>query len=446
MSSEIDHLSRLKFLRVDEEASRALREFWAVLEPHLDDVLDGFYAHVRTIPELDRLIGGDANVPRLKRAQTNHWQGLLSGTFDEAYVERCRTIGEAHYRIGLEPRWYMGAYCYVVNRLTTIALKAYRRKSEQLDTILSAINRAIYLDMDMALAIYNAATIEERMKRQQEIDRLTTEFEEVAKTALEAVSASADQMNGTAHEMSANADQTNKQATAVAAASEEASVNVQTVASASEELASSIGEIGRQVTESVGIANEAASEAERTNVTVNGLNDAAQKIGEVVDLINDIASQTNLLALNATIEAARAGEAGKGFAVVASEVKNLATQTAKATEEIGGQITRMQEETKGAVGAIHNISRTIGKINEVSTAISSAVEEQGAATGEISRNVQQAAAGTQEVSSNITGVTQAAGETGHAANEVLNAAQQLREQSDTLRGSVERFLAEVKAA
>ena len=211
-------------------------------------------------------------------------------------------------------------------------------------------------------------------------------------------------------------------------------------------MSSSINEIARQVATSATMAKTAVEEAEKTNVSVQGLADSAQKIGEVVEIISDIASQTNLLALNATIEAARAGDAGKGFAVVASEVKSLATQTAKATEEIAAQIAEIQAATEQSVGAIEGIGKQIGDMDEISTALASAIEEQGAATGEISNNSQQAAAGTQEVSENISAVNQAAAETGAAANQVLQSAGDLAGQADLLRAEVDRFLAEVRSA
>ncbi len=284
---------------------------------------------------------------------------------------------------------------------------------------------------------------EERAKR---LDELIQAFDAQVTTALETVSSAATEMQATAQSMSATAEESSRQSTAVATASEQASSNVQTVATAAEELSTSIAEISNQVAQSAKIAEEAVREAERTNSTVQGLAEAAGKIGDVVGLINDIAGQTNLLALNATIEAARAGEAGKGFAVVASEVKNLANQTAKATNEISGQIGDIQAATEGAVGAIQGIGATIAKINGIASSIASAVEEQGAATSEISRNVQEAAKGTQEVSDNITGVTEAAVETGSAANQVLGAAGEMAQQSTTLRQQVESFLTQIRAA
>ncbi len=285
-----------------------------------------------------------------------------------------------------------------------------------------------------------------RDMRAQKIDSLTRKFDNSAAAVLNTVASAATELQSTASSMTAVAEETSRQAIAVAAAAEPAFSNVQTVAAATEELSSSIGEISRQVTESARIAGSAVDEAKRTDAMVQGLAEAAGRIGEVVNLITNIASQTNLLALNATIEAARAGEAGKGFAVVANEVKSLANQTAKATDEIGSQISAVQGATQSAVSAIRSIGQTISRINEIATTIASAVEQQGAATHEIARNVQQASSGTQDVSSNITGVTQASEETGHAASDVLNASNELSRQAEALRHLVQEFLADVRSA
>ncbi|MEH2476207.1 methyl-accepting chemotaxis protein [Nitrobacteraceae bacterium AZCC 2161] len=278
------------------------------------------------------------------------------------------------------------------------------------------------------------------------LNRMADEFESGVRLSLDTLAGAATEMRATSQSMSATAAEASQQATTVAAVAEQASTNVQTVAAAAEELSSSVSEIGRQVSQSTKIAGQAVDEANRTNVTVQGLSAAAQKIGDVVKLISDIASQTNLLALNATIEAARAGDAGKGFAVVASEVKSLATQTAKATDDISAQVAAMQNATLEAVQAIENIGGTIGAINEIATAIASAVEQQGTATLEISRNVQEAAQGTGMVSSNIVGVNQAAGETGAAANKVLLSAEELSKQAASLRTDVDRFVTNIRAA
>jgi methyl-accepting chemotaxis protein len=246
--------------------------------------------------------------------------------------------------------------------------------------------------------------------------------------------------------LSTIAKETTRQSTTVAAAAQQTTANVQTVAAAAEELSTSGHEISRQIAHSASIAQSAVAQADRTNSMVEGLLEATQKIGEVMGLIQNIAAQTNLLALNATIEAARAGEAGKGFAVVASEVKALATQTAKATEEITDQIQAIRDATGATAEAIRGIGATIGQIDEIATTIAAAVEEQGGSTKEIARNVQQAAQGTQGVMQNIEGVTQASGQVGTAAELVLGSAAELAKQSERLKQEVESFLATVRAA
>ncbi len=283
-------------------------------------------------------------------------------------------------------------------------------------------------------------------RRTRLLTEYTSSFDQSVRKALSALDDDAQRMNETAKLMAGCAETSCNRAGDVSAAAEQASANVQTVAAATEELSNSIGEISSNVTQSHTIASKAVSEAAETKATMEHLAEAAQKIGEVVALISDIASQTNLLALNATIEAARAGEAGKGFAVVASEVKNLANQTAHATEEITSQITSMQAVTQQAVSAIARINETIDSIGNLSSGIASAVEEQSAATREISRNVQEAATGTSIVSQNIGDVSQSASQTGEAAGTVLSAAESLTKQSETLRGAIDDYLGKVKAA
>ncbi|MDQ7250067.1 methyl-accepting chemotaxis protein [Dongia sedimenti] len=314
------------------------------------------------------------------------------------------------------------------------------------------MSQAVQIFKDSMVEAERLRTEQERQKteaaaqRRVDMTRLADQFEQAVGGIVKTVASAATELRASAQSMSSTAEETNKQAQSVASASNEAATSVQTVASAAEELSSTVDEIARQISQSNDVASTAVRQAETTNSEVASLATAAQKIGDVVRLIEEIASQTNLLALNATIEAARAGEAGKGFAVVASEVKTLATQTGKATEEISGQIAAVQAATQNSVTAINGIGETIRTISTISGTIAAAVEEQTAATREIARNVQQAAQGTAEVTENIVSVSQAANDTGAAAGQVLSSAEELSHQAELLRGELSRFIEVVRAA
>jgi methyl-accepting chemotaxis protein len=339
----------------------------------------------------------------------------------------------------------IGAMANAVDVFKQNAIERIRLEAEQKNAELrAAAEKKAREERDAAEK--QAAAEREEATRKATMRTVAKEFEDAVGGIIESVSSASTQLEAAAGRLTQTADTTQRLSTTVASASEQASANVQSVASATEEMTSSVHEIGRQVQESSKIAREAVQQAELTDARINELSKAAARIGDVVKLITSVAEQTNLLALNATIEAARAGEAGRGFAVVAQEVKALAGQTARATEEIGTQIAGMQTATEESVAAIKAIGDTIGRISEISSTIAAAVEQQGAATQEISRNVGEAATGTAEVATNIADVNRGASETGSASTQVLSSARSLASESSRLRGEVGKFLSSVRAA
>ncbi|MEN3953252.1 globin-coupled sensor protein [Iodidimonas sp. SYSU 1G8] len=449
MSVSSDLIDRVSFVGLDREDSDALAGFLPVIERELPAIIRLFYGNMRKWPQLVAMFRGDSGMDAAGRAQTSHWMKLFSGRFDDDYVVSVRKIGLVHSRIGLDPRWYIGGYSFILNHLYRVAAKHHTSRlnpaAAQAATgqLMAAISKAVMLDMDLAISVY----IEENQAvYDRKLTALADDFETKIGNMTEMLAVASTELETTAQSMTNTTTQANQRAMTVAAAAEQASAGVQTVASAAEQLTSSISEISQQVKRSAQSTDRAVVDAQRTDIIVRALSEGAEKIGNVIGLITQIAGKTNMLALNATIEAARAGEAGKAFEVVATEVKNLATQTAKATEQIESQITEIQAATKEAVSAIQAITSTIGEVAAISSNIATQIEQQSIATHDITSNVQQTAQAAQEVSINIVGVSQAAEVTGAAAKEVFTSAANLSGQADALRVEVGSFVASVRAA
>jgi methyl-accepting chemotaxis protein len=463
MTSHAELSDRLGFMRLDSDATQALREIAPLVTQALPGILDEFYSHIRKWPQVARFFGGDSMMSSASRRQADHWAIILRGDFNTEYVNSVRRIGQTHARIGLEPRWYIAGYNFITERVIVLinshclnkvlAKHSARSASDktkvdaEMRTLaaryVGAFSRAAMLDMDFAISIY----LEESEAAKQKVVRdIAAAFESSVGGIVTTVAAAATELEHTARSMSSIAEATSNKAVVVSAAAEQATTSVATVATSTDELNRAVAEISRQVSQASRIASEAVVKARGTNETMAQLSSAADKIGKVISLISDIAGQTNLLALTAPCVSARAGEAGRGFAVVAAEVKALAGQTAKATEEIAQQIAAMQEISRQSVVAINEIQVTINEIDSVSTAISAAVEEQSATTLEISRSTGEAAIGTKDVTRHITDVQREASETGEAASQVVDASGELGRQAEQLRKQVDNFLATLRAA
>ncbi|POF29299.1 globin-coupled sensor protein [Roseibium marinum] len=440
--SNSDFQSRMKFIQIDQQAIASLRELWPVVQPALDGLLEGFYAHVMTQPELASLVGGKTS--RLVSAQKAHWEKLFTGGFDQDYLESITRIGQVHSRIGLEPRWYIAGYSYVLTRLQNLLVRKYRMSFKDLGQMLEHVTSAVMLDMDLAISTYQEKLLQERAEQTERLNRMIERFEKQVEQPLLNIDGDARDMAGEAGQLMIVSKSAQEQVCVAETVSRDSSESVQTVASAAEELSISIQEISKQISNASRTASEAADNTQRSGDQVSSLAGAAQKIGDVVGLIQAIAEQTNLLALNATIEAARAGDAGKGFAVVASEVKTLAEQTARATEDISQQVNEIQQSTDNAVTSIQSISEVVNLLDEMTATIAAAVEEQGAATQEISKNVQTVATGADTLDENIGNVGKAIESTGRAADNFLSAANRMTASSNAISGEIRDFFDALK--
>jgi methyl-accepting chemotaxis protein len=439
---------RLDLLQIDEPMRATLREMRPFFAKSLPGILARFYDKVRHYDPASGIFK-DGTTQEAIRIQLHYWDLLATGDFGPEYLSAVTRFCELNQRAGVAPQWYVNCrLMFIADQLlkaveNEITIPRFGRAAQaardKKALMLNTITKVAMLDTENIVAIYFGTN---RQLRKNAISEASDRF----RTIITSLSTASSELEGTARALSDNAGNTTRLATVVANASEDASNNVQSVASATEELASSVREISAQVQESNRIASSAVKQADETDSRINALSQAANRIGDVIKLITSVAEQTNLLALNATIEAARAGEAGRGFAVVAQEVKALAAQTAKATDEIGIQIAGMQTATQEAVGSIKMISSTIGKISEITSAISAAIEEQGAATQEISGNIQRTANGTSQVAGTIAEVSHGANQTGAASSQLLSSAKQLSVSTTTLQAEIDGFLKSIAAA
>lgn len=439
---------RLKFVEFDNNSEEALRDFFDDLKLFLPGILERFYQHVSISPNLASMFKDQSRMNYAKSAQEQHWLKLFSAKFDEEYAQSVRRIGLVHSRIGLEPIWYIGAYAFILNHLYSKAAHQYKSRlspeaaQDKTSVLLRALNQCAMIDMDMAISVYLE---ENKRKYDMQLDGLASKFQDSIGTIVQGVSSATTELEASASSLAQMADKTAANANNVAAASEKASENISAISSATEEISASISEVSAMATKSSAASQVAAEEADRSVRTMGELKQSIDKVNLITDLITRIAEQTNLLALNATIEAARAGEAGKGFSVVANEVKALATQTAKATEEIRNQIVDMLAKGEEVSESIATLKNIIGEVRNVVGSSADSVEQQKQAMAEIAQNIGHTSQGTHEISLSIVSISQAAKETGHSAEQVLRTVTDLASQSNNLKNAVSQFLQDIRS-
>ncbi len=448
MTNDTSLAERLDFLALDEKQIQHIRAVQSEVAAALPGVLEKFYQHISRYAHTSSFFDDSGHMASAKQAQITHWSRIAAGAFDSQYESSVLAIGKTHNRIKLEPRWYIGGYAHItadlLSALADRMLDDAAIDPEQLAAYkgtIGALVKAVFLDMDLAISTYLA---DEKVEFAGKMERLTDHFDANISEFIKDVGGASESLSTTSESLAGLAQTGLDQAETLAGAAETAATNVNAVASAAEEMSASMNEINVQVTKSNEIARDAVDKSEMASEAISNLQDNAEKIDEVITLIQTISEQTNLLALNATIEAARAGEAGKGFAVVAQEVKNLASQARNATSDISGQINATRDAILSSVEIIADVRSTIKNIEEASLTISSAMEEQGAAIQEIVSSTHNAAQSANEVSSTATAMSENSNTTQSTSEIVRTAAQDLAGKNLQMRGEVETFLANAK--
>lgn len=446
---KISHVP-VEFFELSAEVGGCLLRNKTRIIGYVDNVLTDFYLHINNFAETRDLFKDPSRLSHAREMQLRHWDVITDGKFDEQYIASVVRIGEVHNKIGLRPGWYIGGYSFLLNRLIESIDRQFhgilpyfiQSKIEKLELI-KAVTRAVAFDMALAIDVYIDAGLRDRTET---LTRIADIFEKSIVAISKDVSVVTADIGSSTSVISQAARMTQERVVHATQQSEETSHNVHSVAAATEEMATSIQEIARRAQEASSVAISAATNVEAAKTQIEELSVVAQKIGDVVNIISTIASQTNLLALNATIESARAGEVGKGFSVVASEVKQLASQTDRATSTISVQISDIQNSTAKAVYTMAEIADVIRNLNEIAAVIAASVEEQGAATQEIASNIQAMAQRTKRVAAEVDGVSQENKQTSHGSHTLELTAKALSDLSMRLTGEVDKFLQNLRSA